>query len=154
MARTWWLPGSTSIVSDATPRARAPAISTRIRAEPPPRPGVGHYHADVTRLAAEGSSPVRGHSVPHDAPVGDGDHLVDGAAGASGQDAEQGRPRRDRSEKPLVSALHREPGEEVAEHGQVRRADRPDDRGRRGGGRGYLSSGHEPSLTRFAESVN
>jgi hypothetical protein len=56
--------------------------------------------------------------VPDDDTAADGDQGVD-VVGDAGQRAEQGRARRDRAEESQVASVRREPGEELAERGQV-----------------------------------
>ena len=153
MASIRWLPGSTSMVSEVTPRARAPAISARISAEPTPWP----CHASATTTPASAARAprraalVHGHGVPDDHAVPDRDHHV-GAAVAAGHRAEHPGVRRDRGEEPQVPGLRGQSREEVSERARVRRARRPD-HGGDGNGPPRLSSEHELSILRIAESV-
>jgi hypothetical protein len=61
---------------------------------------------------------------------------------------------RDRGEEPEIAALDGQPGEEVTEHGQVRRDYRPDLSGGTAIGSPKLGSVHELSMSGIAESVN
>ena len=156
MASTPRLPGSTSIASDVTPRAWARVTSVRISAAPTPRrcqASATTTPTSVTRAPQGSLGPVRGHGVPDDDAVRDGDYGVD-VGGPAGQQVEQAVGGRDRGEEPEIAALDGQSREEVAERGQVRRAHRPD----RGGGAAIgslcLGSVHELSMAGIAESVN
>ena len=80
----------------------------------------------------------------------DGDQGVD-VVGETGQRAEQGRTRHDRAEEAQVAGVCGEPGEEVAERGQVFRTRLPDGDGRTAVGPDQprcLGSVHGPSMVR------
>src|SRR5580704_17519655 len=154
MARTWRLPSSTSISSTDTPRAWAPVTIARISAAPTPRPCQASSTTtpmSVTRVprGVLGLKPVHGHGVPHYRAAPDRDHGVD-VIGTAGQRPEQGRARRDWAEEAQVAAVRGEPGEEVAERGQVLfRMHLPDRHGSAAVGParpGCLGSVHELSI--------
>jgi hypothetical protein len=147
MASTWSLLGSTSMLSDVTPRAWARLISARTSAEPTPLalPGVRHHHSDISHRAAPGGGPVGGHGVPDDDAAVDGDQYIDAASDA-GQLAEHGRGRADRREEPPEAGPHGKPGEEAAERGQVGRVRPADGGGHASGNLVLLGSVHRPSM--------
>jgi len=127
------------------------------RSYAPALPGVGDHHADVAHAGAAGIpvilGTVRGHRVPDDDAVRDGDYGVD-VGGPAGQQVEQAVGGRDRREEPEIAALDGQPREEVTERGQVLRAHRTDRGGGAAIGSRRLGSVHELSMAGIAESVN
>jgi hypothetical protein len=109
-----------------------------------------YHQADVGHSDAPGLHPVHGHGMPDDDAAADGDQGVD-VVGETGQCAEQRRARSDGTEEAQVAGVRGEPGEEVAERGQVFRTRLPDGDGRAAAGPDqpwFLGSVHGPSMVR------